>query len=458
MPGLFTLPRRFYSWLCKVFEEEKGGGKKNSIAVLDGVRAIAILLVIFYHVGHSTIDVWAYDRSNPLATSILTAGSSGVTLFFVLSGLLLFMPYARSLLSERRWPLARVFYMRRALRILPGYYFSLIILILLTSRQYLHPGYFKETLQFFTLFMDSTTLTWRQINGPYWSLAVEWQFYLLMPLLMLIFAWIVKRFPLKYRMPVTICCLLATIAWALIVRSWGFYYAYHHAQTFLVPRGVLNVVLFFSFGVAGKYTEDFAVGMLVSLCYIYAQQVGPEHAFSQGARRLSLWAWGFGILALVFASMWHYHKDYSGWPFLNDPYSLYEKFSELVFSIGYGSCVFAVLFGPALLQRPFAWPWLRWIGLMSYSLYIWHLPLILLFTQKIAPRFTQGLSWERYALSWLWVLLVVFPFCLLTYLWVEKPWIKRSDRWRVQLEQTAQAQLQSLAGEREKVLTDSRAG
>jgi len=40
--AFFNFPRRVYSWLCKVFEEEKGGGKKNSIAVLDSVRAILL--------------------------------------------------------------------------------------------------------------------------------------------------------------------------------------------------------------------------------------------------------------------------------------------------------------------------------------------------------------------------------------------------------------------------------
>lgn len=438
----YNLLQRLYQWLWRVFEEDKTGSKQNSIAVLDGVRAIAILLVIFYHIGHTTIDTWAFNNSNPIALSVLSSGSSGVTLFFVLSGLLLFMPYAKSLLTDKRWPLARVFYLRRALRILPGYYLSLIALIVIANHQYLHLANIKRTLLFFTLFMDSSTHTWRQINGPYWTLAIEWQFYMIMPLLVLAFAWIVKRFPLRLRLPVTTLCLLSTIVLALVMRTWGLYYVKHPTETFLVPRNILNVILFFSYGISGKYTEDFAVGMLVGLVYIYAQQAGPASNFTRRARRLSLWFWGFGILILVFASVWHYHNDYHGWPFLTDSSYLYSRFSEIVFSLGYGSCVFAILFGPTELKRPFEWAWLRWIGLISYSLYIWHLPIMTLFETRVIPLFVQKGTLDFYALTGISVLLVTFPFCLCVYIWIEKPWIKRSDRWRRQIEKAYQARLQ----------------
>src|SRR5579883_3053595 len=108
------------SWLKAVFEEQKHDRQKNTIAVLDGVRACAILFVIIFHINRMTGDrLWDW-HTNPLASSISTAGGTGVTLFFVLSGFLLFMPYAKALLTDSRWPLARTFYLRRALRIMPG--------------------------------------------------------------------------------------------------------------------------------------------------------------------------------------------------------------------------------------------------------------------------------------------------------------------------------------------------
>ncbi len=55
---------------------------------------------------------------------------TGVHLFFVLSGFLLFLPYARAMLQDRPLPTARRFYQRRALRILPAYWVCMIALVL----------------------------------------------------------------------------------------------------------------------------------------------------------------------------------------------------------------------------------------------------------------------------------------------------------------------------------------
>lgn len=120
-----------------IFEEQEHTQQKNTVAVLDGVRGLAILFVLTFHINLMTGEKVLNWQENPLVMSILMAGGTGVTLFFVLSGFLLFMPYAKALLFAGRWPLARTFYLRRALRIIPAYYFSLFVLILLTQRQYL---------------------------------------------------------------------------------------------------------------------------------------------------------------------------------------------------------------------------------------------------------------------------------------------------------------------------------
>src|SRR5579859_666415 len=205
------------SWLKTVFEEQKHTQHKNTIAALDGVRGLAILFVISFHITYMTGEQVLDWRTNPLTMSILTAGGTGVTLFFVLSGFLLFMPYAKALLFAGRWPLARTFYLRRVLRIWPGYYFSLFALIVLTQRAYFLPANLSNPGQFFnflldgsqplhapnlgdlglflTFLMDSSAQTFRQLNGPYWTLAVEWQFYMLLPLLALGLLLLVRRVP-----------------------------------------------------------------------------------------------------------------------------------------------------------------------------------------------------------------------------------------------------------------------
>ena len=292
--SLIWLLTKFHNannWIASRLDGREHNGKKNSIVVLDGVRGVAVLMVIIFHINRVTGDNLWDPKTNPLASSISTAGGTGVTLFFVLSGFLLFMPFAKALLFKTDWPLLRVFYMRRVLRILPAYYVSLFLLILFQYPQYLHRANFKNLLLFLTFFMDSTRATFRQINGPYWTLATEWQFYMLLPFIALGIAFIVSRVPVKKRLAAVSACLLGIIIWGLFIRYWGLYFLAYPTRTFLVPRSVLNVINFFLFGITGKYTEDFAVGMFISLCYMYAQHPSTDKKVVELWKRLSPWLW-----------------------------------------------------------------------------------------------------------------------------------------------------------------------
>src|SRR5260370_22042257 len=142
-------------WISFLLEDKQLESQKNTIAVLDGVRGVAVLMVMVFHIDRMTGDNLWSRVTYPLATSISTAGGTGVTLFFVLSGFLLFMPFAKALLYKTSWPLGRVFYMRRVLRIVPGYYVSLFLIFLFMHPQYLHPHHLYLLALFSTFFMDS---------------------------------------------------------------------------------------------------------------------------------------------------------------------------------------------------------------------------------------------------------------------------------------------------------------
>lgn len=436
---------RINRWLHTVFEEGEHDHQNNMITALDGVRACAIIFVIIFHIDYTTgNNLWDW-HTNPLASSLAVAGASGVTLFFILSGFLLFLPYAKALLFAGRWPLARSFYVRRATRILPGYYLSLFALIVLSAREYLQPANLNKLGLFLTFFMDSTRLTFRQLNGPYWTLAIEWQFYLLFPLLTLGIFLMVRRVRLSWRLPAVALCLVGIMAWGLVVRFFGFYFSGNPTATFLVPRSVLNVVLFFSFGIIGKYTEEFAVGMLGALIYVYAQSLPPEHPFVRRLRQLSLWFWGLGILILVFGAMWNFQSNPAtpAWPFLNPLMPYFLWLNEMLLAIGYCLCILAILFGPRELHRPFTWKPLRWIGLISYSLYIWHLPL-LTFGRYLLPNYAHLNIYLAYLFSWACIIFGAVPFCVLYYAYVERPGMKLGQRWRKALETRHRARRQEL--------------
>jgi peptidoglycan/LPS O-acetylase OafA/YrhL len=412
----------------------EGTAVRKNIAVLDGIRALACLAVITYHVSHS-FRLENRPSLGLLLPSILLAGDTGVTLFFVLSGFLLFLPYAKSLLFGHPWPSMRQFYLRRALRILPGYYVSLFLLIILTHREYLHADHGKPLLLFLMLFMDSSAVTYRQINGPFWTLAVEWQFYLLLPLFVLVLRAIVPHGSLRRRACSLTLCLAGLAAWGVFSRWAGLYLTSHPAQTFGLPSLALHLPLFFLFGAGGnglhgKFLEDFAIGMGGCVCYVLASGLSPQARFTRVLRRLSPWLWGIGILWLVLLAVWKFHVSVPPTGWLDHLLSTsYATWSELFFSLGYGSLMLAVLFGSRELQRLFAWSPCRWVGHISYSLYIWHLPFLALFMTMVLPQLS-GLRFSlTYGLGWLWVLFTAFPFSLLFFLVVERPWIQVSDTW-----------------------------
>ena len=416
-------------WLVAQLETDK---EQGTIATLDGVRAIACLTVMGYHINLMThsVHLWTTD-GKPLTSAVVLAGSSGVTLFFVLSGFLLFLPYAKALMFERSWPETRLFYLRRALRIIPGYYASLFLIVALERPEYLQPERWSQLLLFPLFLMDSTQATFRQLNGPYWTLAIEWQFYMLLPWIALGIRAVAQRLHPQRRLWGVVGCLLGLMAWGVLTRYWGAYFMAHPAATFLVPRGVLNVILFVVYGVDGKFLEDFAVGMLAGLCYLVVEHASTSTNAVQRVRRLSPWLWSGGVLLWLLMAMQLYRYPL---PILGPLFHSTQWVNEFGFSLGFGCCILAVLFDPSGgLRRFFAWMPLRGIGLLSYSLYIWHLPLLISFGGDIGPSLGHLPALAAYSLYWLWALVVIIPFSFVMYLLVEKPGMRLSSKLKYRM-------------------------
>lgn len=406
--------------------QEKRKGQNNTIEVLDGVRAIACIYVLSYHLHN--ILVLSYNLpalTGQVVFVLLLSGWSGVTLFFVLSGFLLFMPYARSLLFAEKWPETCTFYLRRAARILPGYYVSLGLLLLFAHPEYLHADHLADLALFLTFLMDAPR-TFQKINGPFWTLAIEGQYYVLLPWLAYGIRWIVRHSVTpQRRLRIIIVCLCAMLLWGIGTRYMGLYYNAHPRETFIVPRPILDKILLVIYGSSGKYFEDFAIGMLVSTLFIFTRNATHGSNLDSYLRRASSWLWGAGILLLFFMPTWVVFG--SGLSFLEPLIGSHNWLTELGYAFGFGLCIIALLFGSPGLKLFFSWSSLRWIGKISYGLYIWHLPIFFFVGDMVIKKLTHRFSLV-YLGYWACAVCITIPFAYVFYRVIEQPWMQLARR------------------------------
>jgi peptidoglycan/LPS O-acetylase OafA/YrhL len=204
---------------------------------LDGLRGFAVLLVFFFHFGGGLTS------SNPLVHALgvlVQSGWTGVVLFFALSGFLITGGLWDSLHEPH---LLRNFYARRALRTLPLYYFVLLLAIVFS---FVHgTGLFHlRRLALFAFFLQNMPVIWvRALDNPapfplyhLWSLAVEEQFYLLWPLILL-FA--TQRMPSPRRgvLHLTLTLFAFTLAFLVAVYGNPWVFPFHsHFDYFLFTQ------------------------------------------------------------------------------------------------------------------------------------------------------------------------------------------------------------------------------
>ncbi len=155
---------------------------KSRIAGADGLRAIACLLVVWHHTA---------QKLNPENTSPLIGamhflgmrGEVGVSLFFVLSGCLLSIPFWSSFVESKPFPSVKKYSLNRAARIAPAFWLNLIVCNILAVWLFnLQFSWQKFSTAF--LFINSyhySTFFPTELNGPLWSIGLEVSCYLLLP-------------------------------------------------------------------------------------------------------------------------------------------------------------------------------------------------------------------------------------------------------------------------------------
>ena len=368
-------------------------GQHNHYRGLDGLRGLAVVAVVLYHGGVS----WA------------AGGFLGVEAFFVLSGFLI----TSLLVAEwtRSGSIAlRAFWGRRARRLLP----ALLCLVSVIGIYYAFAGPAKAIpgLKADGLSTLLYTGNWHQIasgssyfgaTGPVsplkhtWSLAIEEQFYLFWPLLLLGVLWLVSR-----RKRHTGNGALVTLFWMSVAGAVAS--AVDMALLFRGGSG-LDRVYYGTDTRAGGLLAGAALALALALFARRGRSDAPAHeARTQRlGRRLLGPLSAFGLLA-VLAAIWLAQGD-SAWLY---PFGLVGIDLAVLLVIA------AVVLAPqtpvarALSLRP-----IRAIGTISYGIYLWHFPLFLWLDQD-----STGLSGAPLLLLRVAVTLIV---SVLSFVLVEQP-------------------------------------
>jgi peptidoglycan/LPS O-acetylase OafA/YrhL len=335
---------------------------------IDGLRFIAIIAVIFCHISADMVqrhEVRVQPNFHWLYTLTLH-GERGVHLFFTISGFVLALPFAKRYLCEQGPPLdLRRYFRRRLLRLEPPYLFNVAVCTVATWM--IKPNLRPILLSHFVAAVTYTHLILFHyvniINMAWWSLEIEAQFYLLMPLLAFIFK--VRSVPV--RRWIVFLVAASAFLWQNATSSW------------IVGSTILAQIQFF------------LVGLLVADLY------------------------QSGVLRRNFGLAWDVLGSASVMVLFVLPSWWRSAAPELTFLILVGA-----LKGD-LFRRFLSLSWIAAIGSMCYTIYLWHvfvMALVLKATIRLPLRSDFLLSMVVQAAL---ILPAIFFFSVAMFLAVEKP-------------------------------------
>lgn len=352
------------------------GGK--FIPEIDGLRFIAIASVVFFHLQWllSTRVSGAIAIPDNLLTYGIGHGYRGVSLFFVISGFILGMPFAAHNLKGRKKVDIRQYFLRRITRLEPPYVLNLLIcftlLTVLKHQSHLLPHLGASLVYMHNVMYGKTSL----INGVAWSLEVEIQFYCLAPLLSTVFA-ISSKWTRRTILVVVIC-----VALTLQIKF---------------PNGPQLTILY--------YVQYFLAGFLLIDLYITDWNEDPQSA----------WLWD--ILSLV------------GWPLLFIAGEGFMRFASVPVTF----IVYCATFRGVIFRKVLASPIITAIGGMCYTIYLFHQPIISLLIGRSGHIYSHGSYYSYFAIQAFLVGLAVIPISILFFIFIERPCMKRD--WPQQLMQ-----------------------
>jgi len=369
--------------------------------LFDGLRAVAALSVLVYHVGY-------FSRANEGENGLspyLARLNIGVAVFFVISGFLLYRPLLAARIGDSAPIRLRDYARRRMLRIVPAYWVALTVLAL-------YPGlpdvFTRRWWVYYGFAQDYGTRTIANGIGPAWSLGCEAVFYAVLPFISLALARLASLAGRRVWWQLELAVLGALIAASL---GWRAYVDSHPA----IPPSTF----------AGTFGW-FALGMLLALASVFwRRDPGGWLGF------LAHYAWGGWILAAVaYVVICRGLGLGSGFVFFEHQSTAQDL---AVYALS-GVVAFGLAL-PAAFEQPrrdpigrlLGAPAVAWLGLVSYGVYLYHYP--------IANALSGGvMSGGHATVRFLWLApataAITFAAAALSYYVVERPALRFKERRR----------------------------
>ena len=360
---------------------------RSQLPALDGLRAMAVLLVICDHWVFEWVDIAHLPAPSFVRFPLFYWGWTGVDLFFVLSGFLI----GKQLWSElyRTDTIdVRQFVLRRGLRIWPLYYATMAMLLLLRS---------TRSPQWPDWVMLSNYVSTAYARG--WSLSTEEQFYLLMPTALLLFRRLV---PTKW-WP---ACVIALLALVPVARAITF--AHLSVQSLSSER--VSVLMYSAFHL---HSEPLLIGLLVAWL-----SLRKKHWLAIATTtRVDLRVMSAACLLAMFGV---------GLRTLNR-----EVFAYLALGCVYGAALCVALADRSILTAVLRWPIWYPIARLSFGMYLNHL-ILREPTDTIVAIVNRALGHGSRAAFLTGLFLTVIASALTaaaTFVLVEQPGLALRDRW-----------------------------
>ncbi len=350
---------------------------QGRIPSLDGLRGVAIIMVLF---GHAAATMPTY-----FSPAFLFIGNSslGVRIFFMLSGFLIYQLSTREIdrSGSFSW---KQFYIRRVLRIFPCFYFYIILIVILREVGFVDLS--SRTIASAATFTLNYRHLWDNLPlgldydtlGHYWTLALEEQFYLTWPILMMLF--------LRKRLFVLLAVIVATAPFIRI------------ASYYLMPASRGQIAMMFHSGF-----DSIASGVLLG--ELLRDRNGGAWLVRQAASPLKL---GVALVMLAVISPMLHH-EFRGAYAITVGITLDNVCLGLLFTAAISqekSSLFRFLNG-SFISR---------VGVLSYSLYVWNNLFLL--------KKTDYWFLSKFPCN----LICVIIMGLFSYYIIERPFLKLKER------------------------------